>query len=467
MVNPQLLDYIKQQLAQGLNKEAIQQNLISGGGWTTQDIEEAFRSVISVPSKTIEPVIGLNPSVTQNKKSYKNLIVSSILLVLIIICGGIAYLYISSSKIPNQNSSIINVSSTTTSNYIGSVVSQSSTTEASTVMLDWKSYSYKDGLYIIQYPPTWSVSDSNSATSSQQTTTQIQSPISGDIKYSQIVVISVTDLSSVSNNVPDSQTYGSIIWTQMSKATTSISGLSLLKSTTLNGYPATSFDYIQTAQGISGHFYATMIVHNKYAFMISYAYPTSDKPLYQNVANQIINTFQVQAYTSQSDRDLESYYSKPCDLSSVSQIIKNPGNLLMTVGTNSQLTVGEVDVTMNYKESLCNLTTLPQTLSYIDNEGGNATGQWFSFKLSGLTQFVNIKEEMEDTDQVLVLEQRQVNPYGGGQINITQLKVLRQTRSVLEQTTFNIPGSDPQISVPIEKLRKNNSNTESFAYTFK
>ena len=44
MVNNQLLDYIKQQLAQGLNKETIQQNLTSAGGWNVSDITEAFSS---------------------------------------------------------------------------------------------------------------------------------------------------------------------------------------------------------------------------------------------------------------------------------------------------------------------------------------------------------------------------------------------------------------------------------------
>jgi len=45
MVNTQLLDYIKQQLAQGLSKETIQQNLISAGGWNLSDITEAFSAL--------------------------------------------------------------------------------------------------------------------------------------------------------------------------------------------------------------------------------------------------------------------------------------------------------------------------------------------------------------------------------------------------------------------------------------
>ena len=46
MVNPQLLDYVKQQLAQGLSKETIQHNLASAGGWNLADINEAFATLV-------------------------------------------------------------------------------------------------------------------------------------------------------------------------------------------------------------------------------------------------------------------------------------------------------------------------------------------------------------------------------------------------------------------------------------
>jgi len=42
MVNTQLLDYVKQQLAQGVDKETIHHNLLSAGGWNPSDIDEAF-----------------------------------------------------------------------------------------------------------------------------------------------------------------------------------------------------------------------------------------------------------------------------------------------------------------------------------------------------------------------------------------------------------------------------------------
>ncbi len=45
MVNTQLLEYIKQQIAQGLTKEVIQQNLVSAGGWNLVDVNDAFATL--------------------------------------------------------------------------------------------------------------------------------------------------------------------------------------------------------------------------------------------------------------------------------------------------------------------------------------------------------------------------------------------------------------------------------------
>jgi len=54
MTNQQLLDYIKQQLSQGVSREVISSNLLSQG-WQQQDINEAFsatenKSVIAQPN---------------------------------------------------------------------------------------------------------------------------------------------------------------------------------------------------------------------------------------------------------------------------------------------------------------------------------------------------------------------------------------------------------------------------------
>jgi len=45
MVNNQLLDYVKQQFAQGISREQIHNNLISAGGWNSADIDEVFSSI--------------------------------------------------------------------------------------------------------------------------------------------------------------------------------------------------------------------------------------------------------------------------------------------------------------------------------------------------------------------------------------------------------------------------------------
>jgi hypothetical protein len=54
MVNQQLLDYIKQQLQQGANKEQIKNSLMSQG-WQARDIDEAF-SFIENPTSQSQPV---------------------------------------------------------------------------------------------------------------------------------------------------------------------------------------------------------------------------------------------------------------------------------------------------------------------------------------------------------------------------------------------------------------------------
>ena len=44
MTNQQMLDYIKQQLQQGVNNEAIKTSLIANG-WQSADVEEAFKLI--------------------------------------------------------------------------------------------------------------------------------------------------------------------------------------------------------------------------------------------------------------------------------------------------------------------------------------------------------------------------------------------------------------------------------------
>ncbi len=86
MVNPQLLDYIKKQLAQGLSKETIQQNLISAGGWNLSDITEVFSTLgvnqgVPVSSNVIPGV----------KKSHILSISITVVVILLVLIGGVVY----------------------------------------------------------------------------------------------------------------------------------------------------------------------------------------------------------------------------------------------------------------------------------------------------------------------------------------------------------------------------------------
>ena len=65
MVNTQLLDYVRQQLAQGLTKETIERNLTSAGGWTIVDISEAFSAVGANQTVSATPPISPTPQTFQ------------------------------------------------------------------------------------------------------------------------------------------------------------------------------------------------------------------------------------------------------------------------------------------------------------------------------------------------------------------------------------------------------------------
>ncbi|HTH93194.1 MAG TPA: hypothetical protein VL576_01805 [Candidatus Paceibacterota bacterium] len=63
MITPELLSYIRAELAKGRNKQAIHDDLIAGGGWLTEDVDEAFRELGGVvqsqpvPAPVPEPVV--------------------------------------------------------------------------------------------------------------------------------------------------------------------------------------------------------------------------------------------------------------------------------------------------------------------------------------------------------------------------------------------------------------------------
>ena len=55
MVNNQLLDYVKQQLALKVSRDVITANL-KGTGWNDIDINEAFATLSITPAEAIEKV---------------------------------------------------------------------------------------------------------------------------------------------------------------------------------------------------------------------------------------------------------------------------------------------------------------------------------------------------------------------------------------------------------------------------
>lgn len=100
MINQQLLDFIRQQLQQGRDREEIKNSLMTNG-WQALDIEEAFNSLASPNQPVVQPPSGLsNPqpfstfSPQPQKKINKALIaIFSIIVVLAIGGGAFAYFY--------------------------------------------------------------------------------------------------------------------------------------------------------------------------------------------------------------------------------------------------------------------------------------------------------------------------------------------------------------------------------------
>jgi hypothetical protein len=95
MVNQQLLDYIKQQLQQGVSREIITNNLISQG-WQQSDVNEGFSSIDSsnTSSQISSPQsFSTLPQQPERKASKTLLAIISIIGVLIIGGGAFGYFY--------------------------------------------------------------------------------------------------------------------------------------------------------------------------------------------------------------------------------------------------------------------------------------------------------------------------------------------------------------------------------------
>ncbi len=80
MVNQQLLDYIKQQLQQGVSRDVITNNLISRG-WRQSDIDEGFSSVDSAALSQIS-------TTQQPERKFGKTLLAIISIVGVLIIGG-------------------------------------------------------------------------------------------------------------------------------------------------------------------------------------------------------------------------------------------------------------------------------------------------------------------------------------------------------------------------------------------
>ncbi len=86
MVNIQLLEYIKQQLALNTDREAVKRNLVASGGWSIQDIDQAFSALSS----------GQKPS--------KVTLLALVVVVVLCVVGGI---YVFFKKAPDEKGAFV------------------------------------------------------------------------------------------------------------------------------------------------------------------------------------------------------------------------------------------------------------------------------------------------------------------------------------------------------------------------
>lgn len=107
MINQQLLDYIKQQLQQGTDREKIN-NFLMANGWQVSDIKEAFDSII--PSN--QPVQPTSPNIStpqsfstfssQPQNGMSKTLLAVILIVGVLIVGGGAFAYFNYFQSPEK-----------------------------------------------------------------------------------------------------------------------------------------------------------------------------------------------------------------------------------------------------------------------------------------------------------------------------------------------------------------------------
>ncbi|HEU0080615.1 MAG TPA: hypothetical protein VFQ72_01130 [Candidatus Paceibacterota bacterium] len=88
MITKELIEHIKNQSALGKNSLDIKQELISSGGWSASDIDEAFRVINSTPRRSVLPYI--------------------FSAILFLVLGGVAFAHITKSAQPNLRQTVEN-----------------------------------------------------------------------------------------------------------------------------------------------------------------------------------------------------------------------------------------------------------------------------------------------------------------------------------------------------------------------
>ncbi len=93
MINQQLLDFIKGQLAQGKKIEDITKELQTGG-WTIKDVEEGFKTINVTTTDSsnisIPPNINTNTITTPQIKNHSGRKIFLIILILFLLAGGVS-----------------------------------------------------------------------------------------------------------------------------------------------------------------------------------------------------------------------------------------------------------------------------------------------------------------------------------------------------------------------------------------
>jgi len=115
MVNKQILDYIEQQLNQGISRDVIKQNLVASGGWHPNDIDEAFVTLDqtkNIPSSSFVPRAPMEKTKTSFVKKITVIIVIAV--VLITIVGIYIYFQKNNSSTANIQNTLYNATNSST-----------------------------------------------------------------------------------------------------------------------------------------------------------------------------------------------------------------------------------------------------------------------------------------------------------------------------------------------------------------